>query len=296
MAQRPLVHLIDGPIYIFRAYYSLPAMSAPDGTPTNAAYGYANTLIKYLTDTQASHVAVCFDHSAESFRNEIEPDYKAQRGEPPDDLVPQFDLCTEATAALGLPVFSREDFEADDLIATLTAQLLKKGARVVIVTTDKDLCQLVREDGRATVYDLGRDVELDADGVREKFGVDPAQIPDYLGLVGDSVDNLPGIPGVGAKSAGAALRTFGRIEKIPEAAEKWSGVAVRGAAGLAARIAEHRERALLTRELATLRRDVPGVKADLRRLRYRGADRLAVEDLFTRLDWGRIATRIPRWA
>ena len=296
MAQRPLVHLIDGPIYIFRAYYSLPAMSAPDGTPTNAAYGYANTLIKYLTDAQVSHAAVCFDHSAESFRNEIEPGYKAQRGEPPDDLVPQFDLCTEATAALGLPVFTREDFEADDLIATLTAQLLKKGARVVIVTTDKDLCQLVREDGRATVYDLGRDVELDADGVREKFGVDPAQIPDYLGLVGDAVDNLPGVPGVGAKGAGAALRTFGRIEKIPEAAEEWSGVAVRGAAGLAARIAEHRERALLTRELATLRYDVPGVKADLSQLRYRGADRLAVEDLFVRLDWGRIATRISRWA
>ncbi len=118
------VHLIDGPVYVFRAYHSLPSMAAPDGTPTHAAYGYTNALLKYLRETEATHAAVAFDHSTESFRNEIEPGYKAQRGEPPDDLVPQFDLCTEATAALGLPVFSREDFEADDLIATLTAQLL----------------------------------------------------------------------------------------------------------------------------------------------------------------------------
>ncbi len=290
------VHLIDGPVYVFRAYHSLPPMPAPDGTPTNAAYGYANALLKYLRETEATHAAVAFDHSMESFRNEIEPGYKAQRGETPEDLDPQFEICLEVTRALGVPAFEKQGFEADDLIATLTTQLLRRRARVVIVTSDKDLTQLVREDGRVRVYDLGRDATLDADGVRAKFGVDPAQIPDYLGLVGDAVDNLPGVPGVGPKSASAVLRRFGRIEAIPDDPVRWSGLELRGSARIAALIAAHRERALRTRELATLRRDVPGMPGGLRELRYRGADRAGVEQLFERLGWGRIATRIPRWA
>jgi 5'-3' exonuclease len=290
------VHLIDGPVYVFRAYHSLPAMSAPDGTPTNAAYGFANTLIKYLAAAQVTHAAVAFDFSETSFRNAIEPGYKAQRGEPPADLIPQFDLCMQLARALGLEVFAEPDFEADDLIATLAEGLLAQRASAVIVTTDKDLAQLVREDGRIVVHDLARDERRDADAVRTRFGVDPEQIPDYLGLVGDAVDNLPGVPGVGPKSAAAALRRFGRIEGIPADAAAWSDAGVRGAASIAARIAAHRERALLTRALATLRRDVPGIAADLPGLVWRGADRAAIEPLFERLGWGKIATRITRWA
>jgi len=293
---RPLVHLIDASVYIFRAYYSLPPMSAPDGTPTNAVYGFANTLIKYLADVAPSHAAVAFDHAMESFRNEAFPEYKAQRGETPDDLEPQFDLCREVAGALGFRVFEKENFEADDVIATLTHQLLGRRARMLILTTDKDLAQLVREDGRVELYDLAKDERVGADGVRGRFGVDPAQIPDYLGLVGDAVDNLPGVPGVGPKSASAALRAFGRIEEIPADPEEWSGLDLRGAARIAGLIAEHREQALFTRELALVHREVPGIEADLRRLRYRGADRRGVEELCERLDWGRIATRIPRWA
>ena len=290
------MHLIDGPVYVFRAYHSLPPMSAPDGTSTNAAYGFANTLLKYLAVAKVTHAAVAFDFSEKSFRNAIEPGYKAQRGEPPADLAPQFDLCMQLTRALGLEVFAEPDFEADDLIATLTERLLAQRASAVIVTTDKDLAQLVREDGRVTVYDLARDELRDADAVRTRFGVDPEQIPDYLGLVGDAVDNLPGVPGVGPKSAAAALRRFGRIEGIPADASAWSGAGVRGAASVAARIEAHRERALRTRELATLRRDVPGLAAELADLAWRGADRAAVETLFARLGWGKIATRITRWA
>jgi 5'-3' exonuclease len=288
----PLVHLIDGPVYVFRAYYALPPMAAPDGTPTNAAYGYTSSLLKYLADFAPSHVAVAFDHAMTSFRNEIFPAYKAQRGEPPEDLEPQFDLCKQATEALGVPVFEQPDFEADDLIATLAADLLRRRARVRIVSTDKDLAQLVREDGRVCLYDLARRERLDADGVRARFGVDPGQIPDYLGLMGDAVDNLPGVPGVGAKSAAAALRAFGRIEKIPADAQAWKGVAVRGARRIAGLVDEHREQALRTRELATVRRDVPGVQATLRALRYRGAERGAVETLCERLGWGRLAARM----
>lgn len=296
MAKRPLVHLIDGPVYVFRAYYSMPPMSAPDGTPTNAAYGFANTLIKYLADTRATHGAVAFDASSESFRNALEPEYKAQRGEPPDDLVPQFDLCVRVARALGLPVFEQQNYEADDLLATLAEQLLASGAQIRIVTTDKDLAQVVREDGRVVTYDLARDELRDAAGVREKFGVDPGQIPDYLGLVGDGVDNLPGVPGVGPKSASAALRAFGRIEHIPADPLDWAGVGIRGVRRVAALIDEHRDRALRTRDLVTVRRDVPGAEADLLTLAYGGADPTAIGTLFQDLGWQRIAARIPRWA
>jgi 5'-3' exonuclease len=292
----PVVHLIDGPVYVFRAYYSLPPMPSPDGTPTHAAYGYASCLIKYLAQRAPTHLAVAFDHSMESFRNELFEDYKAQRGDPPDDLEPQFPICAELTEALGIACFEEQDYEADDLIATLATQLARKGVRVVVVSTDKDLAQLVREDDRITLFDLAKERRLDADGVREKFGVDPAQIPDYLGLVGDAVDNLPGVPGVGPKSAAAALRAFGRIEEVPGDAQRWVGVPVRGAKRIAALVDRHRAQALRTRELATLVRAVPGVRADLRQLRYRGAGRDAVETLFGRLGWGRITTRVPRWA
>jgi DNA polymerase-1 len=296
VAVEPLVHLIDGPVYVFRAYHSMPPIFAPDGTPTNAAYGFASTLIKYLADTGPTHGAVAFDASSESFRNELEPEYKAQRGEPPDDLVPQFELCERVASALGFPVFARENFEADDLLATLAEQLVASGARIRIVTSDKDLAQVVREDSRVVTYDLARDELRDAAGVREKFGVDPDQIPDYLGLVGDGVDNLPGVPGVGPKSASAALRAFGRIEDIPADPLDWAGVGIRGVRRVAALIDEHRGRALRTRELATVRRDVPGAEADLSALAYRGADRTAVETLFGDLGWQRIGSRIPRWA
>ena len=293
--RRPVVHLIDGSVYIFRAYHSLPPMQAPDGTPTNAAYGFTNTLLKYLVQTAASHIAVAFDAGMDSFRNAIEPGYKANRGETPEDLEPQFELCTRVTRALGIAAFEERDYEADDLIATLASQVVKKGANAVVVTTDKDLTQLVREDGRVVLYDLAREATVDADAVRDRFGVDPDRIPDYLGLVGDAVDNLPGVPGVGAKSAAAALRAFGRIEAISADVRRWEGVPVRGAKRIAERIEEHRERALKTRALATVVRSVPGVRADLRDLTYRGAHREETEDLFAELGWERIATRIPRW-
>ena len=295
MARDSVVHLFDGLILVFRAYYSLPQMPAPDGTPTHAAYGFANALIKYLNEHEPSHVAVAFDYSMESFRNEIEPDYKANRGETPDDLEPQFDLCVRVTEALGIAAFEREGFEADDVIATLTTQLTRKGVRVVVVSTDKDLAQLVREDGSVVMYDPGRGEQRDADAVRDRFGVSPAQIPGYLGLVGDSVDNLPGVPGVGPKSAAALLNAFETIEGIPAQPEAWAGLPIRGAKRLATLVDHHRERALRTRDLATLRRDVPGIRADMRRLAYHGANRATVDALFEDLGWGRITTRIPRW-
>jgi DNA polymerase-1 len=293
--RKPVVHLIDGSVYVFRAYYSLPPMQAPDGAPTNAAYGYTNSLIKYLTDHAPTHIAVAFDASMESFRNQLFPEYKAQRDEVPDDLEPQWGFCTDATEALGVPAIEAEGYEADDVIGTLATRLADQGCRVVVVSTDKDLAQLVREDGSVTMFDMAKEIPVDADGVRAKFGVDPAQIPDFLGIVGDAVDNLPGVPGVGPKGAAAALGAFGRIEDVPADPQAWSAVKVRGAKRLAALLDEHRELALRTRGLATLVRDVPGLRADLRSLAWRGADAGRVESLFAELGWNRIAERIPRF-
>jgi 5'-3' exonuclease len=288
---QPIVHLIDASVYVFRAYHSLPPMHAPDGTPTHAAYGFTNTMLRYLREAEVTHVAVCFDHSMKSFRNDLEPGYKAQRGDPPEDLVPQFALASRAAEAIGLAVFEAPDFEADDCIATLAAAVLAQRASAVVVSSDKDLSQLVREDGRVVVHDFARGETLDADGVRRRFGVDPGLIPDYLGLVGDAVDNLPGVPGVGPKGAAAALRAFGGIEAISDDPEAWKGIAVRGAARIAQRVAAHRERALRTRDLARLRSDVPGLGSELSLLRRQGPDPGRIAELFQRLGWGRIATR-----
>jgi 5'-3' exonuclease len=293
---QPLVHLLDGHVYIFRAWATLPSMRAPDGSETGAAYGYTASLLRYLAEQRPEHVAVCLDHAQTSFRNDIEPTYKAQRGDPPPELEAQFALCEELTLALGVALRKAKEYEADDVIATLARRLMAQGARVRVVTSDKDLAQLVGEDGAVSLYDLVARREIAADGVRAKFGVDPAQIPDFLGLVGDAVDNLPGVPGVGPRSAAAILRVFGRVEDVPADPSAWSGVEVRGASRLARLVAEHRERALRTKRLATLVCDVPGVGAGLADLGWRGADRAAVETLFDRLGWGRIRDRVPRWA
>jgi 5'-3' exonuclease len=292
---RPLVHLIDAHVYVFRAFYAMPEMTAPDGTPTGASYGFANTLLKYLDERAVTHAALCFDWAMESFRNELFPRYKATRGSPPEDLFVQVALCGEVARALGLPVFEQERYEADDLIATLAGRLVSRGANVVVVTSDKDLAQLVREDARVVLYDLARDTTLDATGVRAKFGVNPEQIPDYLALVGDSVDNLPGVPGVGPRSASAVLRAFGAIEGIPADPGAWAGVPVRGAARLARAIEAHREQALRVRALATVEREVPGLPSRLDALAYRGAYRERVSPLFQRLGWTGIAARVKRW-
>jgi DNA polymerase-1 len=270
-------------------------MTADDGTPCNAAYGFANTLIRYVTEHEPSHAGVCFDAAMTSFRNQLEPEYKAQRGEPPDDLEPQFALCHEISIALGFATYEVDDYEADDLLGAICDEVVRRRGHARVLTTDKDLCQLVREDGRVVIHDLAKQTTLDAGGVREKFGVSPDQIPDYLGLVGDTIDNLPGVPGVGPKSAASVLQAFDSIEKIPASFEDWPSLALRGARSLAAKIDVHRDRALKTKSLATVLRKVPGIRPALGDLAYRGADRERTEELFDRLGWNRIKDRIPKW-
>lgn len=285
-----MLYLLDAHVYIFRAYYSLPEMFAPDGSATHAAYGFANTLLRMVAEREVEELVCCFDYSMTSFRNELEVTYKAGRDEVPDDLDPQFAICQEVAEVFGFANYAVPEFEADDVIATLCARW--EGEREIAVTSvDKDLAQLVREDGGVVLFDFAKDQSLDAAGVREKFGVAPHQIPDYLGLVGDTVDNLPGVPGIGPKGASAILAAWPSLEDAPLDPDAWAELPVRGAKRLGERFARHRERALRTKSLATVRRDVPSLPREVAVAKRTRPKRAALAGLCRRLGWGAIEER-----
>lgn len=211
------LYLVDGSGYIFRAFHALPPLTRPsDGLPLGAVHGFCSMLWKLVADTKSgdkpTHFAVIFDHSGHSFRNEIYDDYKAHRPPPPDELIPQFPLIRDATRAFNLACIEQEGFEADDIIATYAVQARDAGCDVTIVSSDKDLMQLVG-DG-ITMLDTMKNKRVDSDGVREKFGVGPDGVVDVQALSGDSVDNVPGVPGIGAKSAGPIIREVGALANI----------------------------------------------------------------------------------
>lgn len=217
------LYLIDGSGYIFRAYHALPPLTRSDGTPVGAVQGFCNMLWKLLEDLkgedQPSHLAVIFDHSGKSFRNDLYDQYKANRPPAPEDLVPQFPLIRDATRAFGVPCIELEHYEADDLIATYTRQAREAGARVTIVSSDKDLMQLI-EDGQVTLFDTMKNRRIDSEGVREKFGVTPDKVIEVQALIGDSVDNVPGVPGIGPKTAAELIGTYGDLETLLTRAEE----------------------------------------------------------------------------
>lgn len=290
----PPIYLIDASPYIFRAYFSIPSsIRTPEGAPANAVYGYTAFLLDLLKREQPSHLAVAFDGSlTTSFRNEIYPAYKAQRELPPAELEAQLDGCWEVTKALGMAAYIDDRFEADDIIGTLIAKLAKHEGKFVVVSGDKDLAQLVNK--RVALWDFAKDRRFDEKAVKQHFGVRPNQIIDLLALMGDAVDNIPGVKGIGEKTAVALLEKFASIEDIFEKLERVEKMAVRGAAGIHAKLEQGREHAFLSKDLATISTKAP-VKASLRALQYNGADRQQVEALFDRLGFGKIRERIPRW-
>ena len=251
------IYLVDASPYIFRAFFSVPSkVKTPDGKPKNAFHGFSGFLLKLIADEGVSHLAMTFDRSlTTSFRNELYPDYKAQRELPPVDLEAQLGWCESLVSALGIAAFSDERYEADDLIATLCAPLAEAGHEVVVVSSDKDLAQLVGP--RVSLFDFARGERYGVDEVVEKFGVRPEQIADYLGLAGDSVDNIPGVAGVGKKTAVALLQHFDDLDAIYQNLDTVAGLSIRGAKSLAKRLAEHEETALLSKRLATLAFDAP---------------------------------------
>jgi 5'-3' exonuclease len=287
------VHLVDGTYELFRTFFGAPPAADAEGRPVGAVRGLLATLIALTREREVTHVAAAFDHVIESWRNELFPGYKTGAGIDPD-LLAQFDLAEEATRALGIVVWSMVEFEADDALATGAARFAADPAveQVVICTPDKDLAQCV-EGARVISRDRRRGVDRDQAGVVERFGVPPASIPDYLALVGDTADGIPGIPGWGAKSAAAVLAHYGHIEQIPDAATDWA-LAVRSRDRLAAALAAQRKDAILYRTLATLRRDVP-LAEGLADLEWRGADRDALESLCRRIGAEELVDRVPRW-
>jgi 5'-3' exonuclease len=285
------VHLVDGTYELFRAHFGAPPARGAGDREVGAARGLWRTLAALLREDGVTHVAVAFDHVIESFRNDLFPGYKTSAGVPPE-LLAQFELAEQVTRALGLTVWSMVEFEADDALATGAARFAGDPAveRVLVCTPDKDLAQCVR--GRRVVaFDRRRRLLLDEDGVRAKFGVSPASIPDWLALVGDTADGIPGLPRWGEKSAAAVLARFGHLEEIPDLHARWD-VPVRGALALAESLRAHREEALLYRRLATLRADVP-LSEDLEALRWRGPDRAALPAVEAALGEGGIAERLP---
>jgi 5'-3' exonuclease len=291
MARGPTLHLVDASPYVFRGYFSIPtSVTAPDGRPVNAVHGFAAFLLRLLAEERVTHLAVAFDRSlTTSFRNEIYPDYKAQRELPPPELEAQLADCEELAAALGAAVFVDARYEADDLIATLAARLRGRTSRIVVVTSDKDLAQLV--DARTTLLDFAREERFGPREVRAKFGVAPAQIPDYLGLAGDAVDNIPGVKGVGAKTAAVLLERFGDLDTLYDRLDEVGELSLRGARTLAARLEQGRALAFLSRELATVARDAPA-RATLTDLRRRRPDAARVAALCARLGSQRLRDRL----
>jgi DNA polymerase-1 len=203
---------VDGSGFIFRAFHSLPPMKRPDGTPVNAVYGFTTMLLKLLSDTDADHIGVVFDAARKTFRSDIYPQYKAQRPPAPEDLVPQFPLIREATRAMSLSCLEMEGFEADDLIATYARQAVEQGARVTIVSSDKDLMQLVGP--MVDMYDPMKNRAIGEAEVREKFGVPPLKVVDVQALCGDASDNVPGVPGIGVKTAAQLIEEYGDLDTL----------------------------------------------------------------------------------
>lgn len=273
-------YLVDASVYIFRAYFSIPeSMRGRDEQPINALYGYARFLTEFLQRAAPAHAAVCFDESlTTSFRNEIYPAYKANRELPPPELEAQLKWCREWSEALGLACFASPVWEADDLIGTLATRATAASAPFTVVTRDKDLTQLVGADDRW--WDYAGDRILDRAGVQREFGVWPEQVADLLALAGDSVDNIPGVKGVGLKSAAALLAHFGDLETLYEKIDQVEFLSIRGAKSLAKKLAAGREDAFLARRLTTIVRDA---EMDAAEIAWQGADRAAIEELVERV-------------
>ncbi len=217
-ADKKPLFLIDGSGFIFRAYYALPPMTRSDGTPINAVLGFSNMLVKLIIDMDIHNIAVIFDAKRDNFRNEIYTEYKANRSDTPEDLIPQFDLIRQASSAFGLPPIDKEGFEADDIIATYARMAQEEGREVVIVSSDKDLMQLVGSGVR--MFDPMKYSYMDEEQVLEKFGVTPDKVIDVQALAGDAVDNVPGVPGIGVKTAAQLINEYGDLETLLERASE----------------------------------------------------------------------------
>lgn len=285
------LHLLDGTYELFRAHFGAPARSAPDGRAIGAVHGLIASTLSLLAEPGVTHIAAAFDSKIESFRNDVYPGYKTGEGIEPD-LLAQFPLAERAMRALGVTTWSMYEYEADDALATAAHRWRDDVEQVVILSPDKDMAQCFG-DPKVVGYDRRKGAFIDHAGVVAKFGVDPESIPDYLALVGDAADSLPGLPGWGAKSSATVLAHYRHLESIPLEPARWE-VKVRGAAQLGATLRLQMGEALLYRFLAVLRRDVP-LPDSLGDLAWRGVPREPFEGLCDELGIDRLRGRPHRW-
>ena len=280
-------YLIDGSGYIFRAYYALPPLTRKsDGMPTGAVSGFCNMLFKLLEDSKSkenldrpSHFAVIFDSARKNFRNEIYKDYKANRSDAPDDLIPQFDFIRKSVLAFNLPSIEMLNYEADDLIATYVDQILKIGAKVTIVSSDKDLMQLYKKGVR--IYDPMKNKFIKEEDVQDKFGVTSDKVIDVQSLAGDSSDNVPGVPGIGVKTAAELINKYGNLENLLQKATEIKQNKRRET------ILENKEKALISKKLVTLKKDVP-VKERLENFILKGVDKDKLFNFLREMEFNRL--------
>lgn len=251
------LYLIDASMYVFRAWHSLPdTFFDADGQPVNAVHGFARFLLDFLGETRARHAVAAFDIAlTSSFRSAIYPAYKANRDPAPPELKRQFQYCRELAGAFGLPVLADAAYEADDLIGSAQAAVRGRGFHSVIVSADKDFGQLLDEDTEQ--WDWARGHRWGAAGVPARLGVEAHQVVDYLALTGDAIDNIPGVPGIGAKGAAALLAHFGDLDTLLARVDEVPYLRIRGAAALAAKLRAHADAARLSQRLARIARDAP---------------------------------------
>lgn len=252
-----MIYLVDASVYVFRAYYSLPPqMQDRDGRAAHALFGFARFLGDLIERAKPRYLAVAFDESlTDSFRSRLYPAYKANRDPAPPDLLHQFARCREFCRLLGVAEFASSVYEADDIIGTLHERCRRDGIRSTVVTRDKDLVQLIREGD--VYWNYTDNLQLRHGDIESHFGVVPERFADYLALTGDSVDNIPGVPGVGPKTAAVLMREFASLEELYDNLDAVARLPLRGAAKLPARLLEHRKAAFLARQLTEISRDMP---------------------------------------
>ncbi|HEY0767900.1 MAG TPA: 5'-3' exonuclease H3TH domain-containing protein [Steroidobacteraceae bacterium] len=280
-----MIFLVDASVYVFRAYHSmLPDMRDRDGNPVHAVFGFARFLGDLIERVRPTYIAVAFDQRrAGSYRNRIYPPYKANRERAPADLVLQFERCRELCRHLGAAVFVDPEYEADDIIGTLARFMREEGVRSAFISRDKDLAQLVRDGD--LFWDFGAREQFGYHDIERHFGVLPERFADYLALTGDEVDNIPGVPGVGRRTAASLMKAFSSLDELYGDLARVARLPLRGAGTLGARLSEHRESVYLARQLTRIACDLrlnvapPG-------LRRRVPDMAALSELYDRLGFG----------
>jgi 5'-3' exonuclease len=279
LMKKDRVYLVDASVYVFRGWFSYPDdITNSDGNPVNAVHGYADFLTSLLKRASPTHIACAFDGSlATSFRNEIYPQYKANRDPAPDELKYQFELCRRLTRAMGIPGFVSSRYEADDIIATLATTAREAGHPVTVITSDKDLTQLLEHE-LDLWWDYARNIQLDQAGVQERFGVRPDQIADMLALAGDAVDNISGVPGIGPKTAAGLLQRFGSLEGIYECLDDVEQCGLRGAMRIKKLLTEHEAEARIALKLTRVVNQVPLDDVECS-LSWRGIDEMLMEKI-----------------